>query len=50
MSDSDTNPCNQLLVYQCLTGLPLALDGKRLRASDDAKLLDKAVFMYNNSA
>ena len=42
MPDIDTNARNQLLLDQFLTGLPLAVS-KQLRASDDAKLLDKAV-------
>ena len=42
MPDIDTNACDQLLLHQFLIGLPLAVS-KQLRASDDAKSLDKAV-------
>ena len=42
MPDIDTNARDQLLLHQFLTGLPLAVS-KQLRASHDAKSLDKAV-------
>ena len=40
--DIDSDAQDELLLHQFLTGLPLAV-GKQLKASDDAKSLDKAV-------